>query len=411
MGRIIGLFVFFLFIAGFEVYIFDGMKGIFNHSSLFLWFYWGSIIIFLFGFLKALTQFSTLNRGFWGNFIIGLALSLFVSKLFFGIGMFLQDSIRLIIGLGTSVFNIFKSDISNIFILPPRNTIANYIALSLGAIPFFSMLYGITRGKYQYTVNRVKLKIENLPEAFIGFTIAQISDIHSGTFDSIHQVEKGITMLNDQKADLVVFTGDLINFHKDEIDPYIESFSKISAPYGKYSILGNHDYYGIQNVLRAEQHNYFNEFSKKHDQIGFKLLRNEHLKIHKNEKSINLIGVENWGIGGFPKTGDLDKALIGIQKENVNILLSHDPSHWDHVVLPHEQKIDLTLSGHTHGMQFGINLSWLKWSPIQYRYKKWMGLYKTNDQYLYVNRGFGFLGFPGRVFMWPEITVFELQKA
>jgi predicted MPP superfamily phosphohydrolase len=407
MARLIGFFIFLLFYLGFEAISYNGLRVIFDNTVLFNVIFSISSGIGALGFYKAITQFSGIERNSTVNFIIGFALTLFVSKMFFSAGLLFQDFVRLFIGAVNYVVSIFNGHVGSL--ISDRSPIINYFILGLSSIPFLSMLYGITKGKYKFTVNKIKLKIDNLPEAFEGFRIGQISDIHSGTFDSKKQVEKGIAMLNGETPDMVVFTGDLINFHKDEIDPYIESFQKIEAPFGKYSILGNHDYYGMANVPKNEQANYFTEFGKKHEQIAFNLLRNEHVKVHKDGQSINLIGVENWGIGGFPKTGDLNKALFGADNNKVNILLSHDPSHWDHVVLPHKQKIDLTLSGHTHGMQFGINLPKFKWSPVQYRYKRWMGLYKEADQYLYINRGFGFLGFPGRVFMWPEITIIELE--
>lgn len=409
LGRLLGLLVFFSMIFGFEYLCYTNLEGFFNSSTSFYWIYGISTIVFIVGFFNVITQFRTTKRTLGFNLLIGLALNIFVSKLFIAVGFIIYDILRLIAGFVIWLLSMVSGD--QLAFIPARGEVGNWVVIGLGIFAFLSMLYGITGGKYRYTVNKIKVKINGLPKAFQGFKIAQISDIHAGTFDSITQVEKGVQMLNDQNTDLFVFTGDLINFHKDEIDPYIQTFAKIKAPFGTYSILGNHDYYGIQNVAKSEKGNYFNEFAKKHAQIGFELLRNENVSINKDGESINLIGVENWGVGGFPKTGDLDKALVGINKSAPNILLSHDPSHWDHKVLEHPVKVDLTLSGHTHGMQFGINIGKFKWSPVQYRYKRWMGLYEENDRQLYVNRGFGFLGFPGRVFMWPEITVFELQPA
>jgi len=356
------------------------------------------VLVAIFGLFNTFNQFSSTKRSTGTNLIIGFALSMFISILFFSLTLLIRD-------LVTGLLGLFLWD---------RNTGINVKYWStwgmflLSLFPFMSMLYGITRGKYNFTVSNVKVKIKNLPKAFHGFKVAQISDIHSGTFDSVKQVEKGINLINEQQPDLFVFTGDLVNFHKDEIDPYIDTFAKIKAPFGKYSILGNHDYYGIANVPTAERANYWPAFARKHKQIGFDLLRNENRKIEKDGASINLIGVENWGTGGFPQTGDLSQAMRGIDDSKPSILMSHDPSHWEHVVLKTKHLIDITLSGHTHAMQFGINTRWLKWSPVKYRYKRWMGLYEEEGRKLYVNRGFGFLGFPGRVFMWPEITILEL---
>ncbi len=406
MGRsILGLFVFLGVIFGFEYYCYAGLSAMFEGSPIVDWIYSGTVFLFFAGFVMAAGQFRSTTRTLWTNLFIGFSFSVFVSKLFLAVGFLIQDLIRLLVGLGGFILNNAEN------LVPGRSDIGNLLVLIFGAIPFFSMLYGITKGKYRYKVNRVRVKIDKLPTAFEGFKVAQISDIHSGTFDSVKQVEKGVQLINDEKPDLFVFTGDLINFHKDEIDPYIDTFAKIKAPYGRYSILGNHDYYGIQNVPKERQHKYFDDFAQKHEAIGFDLLRNKNVQIRKEGECINLIGVENWGTGGFPKTGDLDKAILGKTENSPNILLSHDPSHWDHVVIRHKEKMDLTLSGHTHGMQFGIQVGKFKWSPVQYRYKRWMGLYTEKNRQLYVNRGFGFLGFPGRVFMWPEITIFELTAS
>ena len=310
MGRVFGFIVFLAVVLGFEYYCYQGLQEIFNNSNLFNWIYIISILIFLYGFSRAISQFRSTIRTLTSNLIIGIGFSIFISKLFLCIGFLFRDLLSLLIGLGAYLSSFFtENNISESFI-PGHPAWSSYLILGFGVLPFISMLYGITKGKYRYTVSNVKLKIKNLPKTFSGFRIAQISDIHSGTFDSIKQVEKGVKMLNDEKPDLFVFTGDLINFHKDEIDPFIGTFAKIEAPFGKYSILGNHDYYGMQNVPKEERHNYFNQFAEKHEQIGFNLLRNENVQIRKGKDSLNLIGVENWGVGGFPKTGDLDKALM-----------------------------------------------------------------------------------------------------
>jgi uncharacterized protein len=287
---------------------------------------------------------------------------------------------------------------------------ATLIAALLTIVPFLSMIYGITRGKYRFTVDRVEMNFKNLPARFNGFTIAQISDIHSGTWDDPEKVAKGIAMIQEQKPDIILFTGDLVNSDKDEINPYIDYFARLTAPYGKFAVLGNHDYYGQPKDPMARKA-YWQDFFAKFDAMGFDLIMNDNRLITIKNESIRLIGVENWGGGRwFPKIGDLDKALQDVDPNEFALLMSHDPSHWDEKVLPHPRHVDLTLSGHTHGMQFGINQRWLRWSPVKYRYKRWIGLHEVNDQKLYINRGFGFLGFPGRVGMWPEITMITLKK-
>ena len=284
------------------------------------------------------------------------------------------------------------------------------ILFLLGAL-VVSLIYGFFVGKYRYKVEQVDLSFDDLPSAFDGFRIVQISDIHSGTWNDISKVARGVQMIQDQEADMIVFTGDLVNSDKEEINPFIPLFAKLSAKHGKYAILGNHDYYG-QPRDSAFRPAYYEDFFMKYDAMGWDLLRNEHRIIRKDGSHLILAGVENWGEGKyFPKRGDLGATLDGVGEEDFCIMLSHDPSHWSHHILEFKKHIALTLSGHTHGMQFGINFSWLRWSPIKWRYKNWIGRYVENGKQLYVNRGFGVLGFSGRVGMWPEITVLTLQKS
>lgn len=334
------------------------------------------------------------------------------TKFTFTVALLLQDGGRILFGIGNVAKRlIIKTTTSETTpFIPPRRKILTQIATGLAAIPFFTVLYGVTKGKYRYTVNAVQLAFDNLPKTFNGFKVVQISDIHSGSLDNKSEVARGVQMINDLKPDIIVFTGDLVNSSKDEIDPYIDIFAQLNAPYGKFAILGNHDYYGSSND-DTTQGEYWADFRSKFDQMGFKLLTNENTTIEKEGKNIKLLGVENWGAGRwFPKYGDLDKTLVGIKKDDFCILLSHDPTHWDEKILPHQRHFPLTLSGHTHGMQFGINMPGFKWSPAQYRYEKWLGLYEEKGQYLYVNQGYGFLTFPGRIGIWPEITAFELQS-
>ncbi|MEL6987281.1 MAG: metallophosphoesterase, partial [Bacteroidota bacterium] len=344
------------------------------------------------------------------NFYIGFIFTSLATKLFFVVLVLFQDIGRGFIGVFEYIKQLFSDGPPPESYMPGRRKALTLLSLGLSGIPFFGMLYGITKGKYRFQVEPVKLPFSDLPKAFNGFKIVQISDIHAGSYDSVEQVEKGIEMINAQEPDLVVFTGDLVNSDKNEIDPYIEVFEKIKAKHGKFAILGNHDYYGVPR--NGNQDAYWKDFFAKYEAMGFKLLNNDHHFIEKDNESIALLGVENWGAGPwFPKRGDLDKALP-ISKENLfSILLSHDPTHWDQKVVDHPQHIHLTLSGHTHGFQFGINIPGFKWSPAQYRYPHWLGLYEKANQFLYVNRGFGFLAFPGRVGMWPEITVIELGSA
>ena len=275
-------------------------------------------------------------------------------------------------------------------------------------IPFASVLYGVTKGKFNYRIIHEKIHFTNLPASFKGVKIVQISDMHLGSFrKKYEQISKAVEMINEQNPDLILFTGDLVNNFAEETNGWAPVLSKMKAKYGKYSVLGNHDYGDYSEWSSpAEKDRNLLEIKKFHKKIGFRLLLNESEILSINGEKIALVGVENWGKPPFPQYGDLKKACEIVNVKHFKILLSHDPSHWEAVLK--DTDIDLTFSGHTHGMQFGIERAGIKWSPIQYRYPRWGGLYKENNQYLYVNRGFGYHGFPGRIGMPPEITVVEL---
>jgi predicted MPP superfamily phosphohydrolase len=303
-------------------------------------------------------------------------------------------------------------DITRLFRgFPSRSVWVSELTLIIAAIPFLGLLFGLTRGRHHYQVHRKTLYFKDLPEAFEGFTLTQLSDIHAGSFESEKGVNKGIDMVNVQNSDVILFTGDLVNNKASEMDPWISSFARLAAPMGKYSVLGNHDYgdYFKWETGDVKQDN-LNQLKKVHQQIGFRLLLDEAIELKKDGQSITLIGVENWG-STFQKYGDLVKAVEKVDDSQIKILMSHDPSHWEAKTLQHEKRIDLTLAGHTHGAQFGIELFGFKWSPVKYVYKQWAGLYERNGKYLYVNRGFGFIGLKGRVGIWPEITVITLRRA
>lgn len=343
------------------------------------------------------------------NFMIGFTFTLLVSKFVFVLLLVFQDVGRMLLGTGQGIAGFINENWRGEKMIPGRRRVLSATAAGIAAIPFASMLYGISVGKYKYTVERLALRFKDLPKAFKGLKVVQISDAHAGSWDNVESVAKGIQKINDLAPDIIVFTGDLVNENKNEIDPYIHLFKSLKAPMGKYAVLGNHDYYGSPRD-KADKPAYWQDFYNKYKAMGFDLIMNENRTISKDGDSIKLIGVENWGAGKwFPKKGDLDRACQGCTDEEFSILLSHDPTHFDEHVINHRKKVHLTLSGHTHGMQFGINLPNFKWSPVQYRYKKWMGLYEEKGQKLYVNRGFGFLGFPGRVGMWPEITMITLD--
>jgi predicted MPP superfamily phosphohydrolase len=344
----------------------------------------------------------------FSNYSLALMISFLVSELFLTVFFLLDD----LVGLFHRGYHHFNKKEGEERPLERRKFLKRAGVL-LGAIPFASFLHGISFGKYNFTVHNQALAFEDLPDVFNGFRIAQISDIHSGSFDSEEAVRKGIKLLQEQKADVILFTGDLVNSFASEIEPYIEDFKNLTAPYGKFAVLGNHDYPMYERMFDDEAHGQRNlaQIKEHHKTMQFNLLLNESTKLEKEGKYIRLIGVENWGRSRhFPKVGDLDLATENCEANEFKVLLSHDPTHWEDHVKSYDKHIHLTLSGHTHGFQMGIDLPMFKWSPIKYVYKHWAGLYEEAGKFLYVNRGFGFLGFAGRVGVFPEITVFELTK-
>ena len=307
---------------------------------------------------------------------------------------------------------LLTEDITRLFRgFPPRAVWVSELTFAVAALLFLVVLFGLTRGRHFYRIRRETLLFPDLPEAFDGFTITQITDVHSGSFTDAAGVQKGLDLVNAQHSDVILFTGDLVNNQATEMDRWIPAFAGLRAPMGKFSVLGNHDYgdYMQWTTPEAKEANLV-RLKQVHAEIGFRLLLDESITLEKNDQSITLLGVENWGKGGFHKYGDLQKATANVPDDAFKILLSHDPSHWEGVTLDHYQHIHLTLSGHTHGMQFGFELFGIKWSPIKYVYKQWAGLYEDEGRFLYVNRGFGFLGLKGRIGMWPEVAVITLQR-
>lgn len=286
------------------------------------------------------------------------------------------------------------------------------LAVTFTVIPAVGLIYGIVRGAYKYRVHQVKVPSPKLPAGFDGFKIVQLSDIHTGSFSDTKALNRAFDLVMAEKPDLILFTGDLVNNHSDETNGFVETFQRLSAPFGVFSVLGNHDYGDYVEWENAEQKRANLERLKRiQADCGWRLLMNEHVALEKNGDTIALLGIENWGGNmRFPKYGKMTEAHKDTAVYPFKILLSHDPSHWEQEVQPNYPDVDLTLSGHTHGMQMGIEIPGFKWSPSQYFYKQWAGLYKSGDQFLYVNRGLGFLGYPGRLGIWPEITVMELQR-
>jgi predicted MPP superfamily phosphohydrolase len=396
----------------FDWYVFSGLKTLIAGWRSRLWqniVLWGYLLISV-GvttlFITGLPAFRTTNgmRPFH-EWILSLFLTFFITKLVFIVVLFLGDAGRLLAGL----FKPAKQSHGKP-VFPARRKFITEVAVLVAAIPFTSFFYAMLKGKYDYRLHKTTLYFDDLPDAFDGFTITQLSDIHSGSFDNVAAMQKGIDMAKAQKSDLFVFTGDLVNNAAVEIEPYLDRFGSIKAPYGQFSILGNHDYgdYIEWKSPEAKAAN-LETLKQHHKTLGYRLLLNENVTIEKGGQKISLIGVQNWG-RGFIQMGDLNKALHGVPKDAFKVLLSHDPTHWEDHVRYNPANIHLTLSGHTHGAQFGVEIPGFKWSPVKYTYLDWAGLANHNQRYLYVNRGFGFLAFSGRLGIWPEVTVIELRK-
>ncbi len=399
--------IFLMFYALIDFYAYQALKTITKHPWA-PWIYFGTSLIVLGLFLGQLLSIGEArNTSPGGLYFFGLFLAFFVPKLLTGTLLLAEDMVRIIWGIARQ----FAAQPETF--LPGRRRFVSNVAIITAALPFGALLYGMFRGKYQFQVLTYTLTFDDLPEAFDGYTIAHISDIHCGSFDDDEKVAYGVSLVNEQNADLILFTGDLVNNRANELDRWQEVLGSLSAPDGIYSVLGNHDYGDYVSWASAEEKQAnLNDLKERQAKMGWQLLLNEHISIKRDGQEFSLIGVENWGVGGFKKSGDVQAATQGIDPESFKILMSHDPSHWEHQIKDHPMKVHLTLSGHTHGMQFGVDIPGLiKWSPVQYRYPFWAGIYKRNNKFLNVNRGFGFIGYPGRVGIKPEVSVIQLKKA
>ena len=395
-----------------EIYAFQAFKTVYKNSWLTKTYLLLNTLIFLNFFLRVIYVYHnelSYSDQFYGNLSIPFALffTLVCFKLIIILFLFFEDISRAVLSIINFFFNFSDAKIFE------RRSFLSKIALLVASIPIPFVLYGIYKGRYNYKVYKYDLSFDDLPEDFDGYQITHISDIHSGSLKNKNNVEYAVKLINEQKSDLILFTGDIINNKSNELIKWKDLLSTMKASDGKFSVLGNHDYGDYVNWNnKQEKEDNFSDLLNFQKQMGFKLLLNENIKIKKGESNISLIGVENWGKGRFKKKGDIDKACIGLNKRDFKIVLSHDPSHWDKILIDHKTHFHLTLSGHTHGMQFGIEIpGWVKWSPAKWAYRQWAGLYNEKNQFLNVNRGFGVLGFPGRVGIPPEITVITLKKS
>lgn len=395
-----------------EIYAFQAFKTVYKNSWLTKTYLLLNTLIFLNFFLRVIYVYHnelSYSDQFYGNLSIPFALffTLVCFKLIIILFLFFEDISRVVLSIINFFFNFSDAKIFE------RRSFLSKIALLVASIPIPFVLYGIYSGRYNYKVYKYDLSFDDLPKDFDGYQITHISDIHSGSLNNKNNVEYAVRLINEQKSDLILFTGDIINNKSNELIKWKDLLSTMKASDGKFSVLGNHDYGDYVNWKnKQEKEDNFSDLLNFQKQMGFKLLLNENIKIKKGESNISLIGVENWGKGRFKKKGDIDKACIGLNKRDFKIVLTHDPSHWDKILIDHKTHFHLTLSGHTHGMQFGIEIpGWVKWSPAKWAYRQWAGLYNEKNQFLNVNRGFGVLGFPGRVGIPPEISVITLKKS
>jgi predicted MPP superfamily phosphohydrolase len=419
-----------LFVILLDLYLWQAIKVLIKKHPIWYqktikWVYWSLPVLIVTAFFLLQFNSALASNRLVRTYLMGFFFVIYGSKLIAFLFIVVDDIKRLFIwfwhGIERKVLQQKKqaeeeemeeSLVSN----EKKITRSQFIAragLVAGAVPFVMLSRGLYSGAYNYQVRRVNLVLPNLPEAFDGLKVLQISDVHTGSFFDKDAVYKGIQLIKEQKAHVAVFTGDFVNNKTDEAYEWADMFSEIKAPMGVYSILGNHDYgdYVTDWKSAEEKAKNLTNLYDVHKNMGWNLLRNEHVLLEKENKRIGLLGVENWGDRGrFQRFGDIDKAKVGMPNVPVKILLSHDPSHFDTIVSKQHPDIDLTLSGHTHGFQFGVEFGHFKWSPSQYIYPHWADLYKIEKQMLYVNRGFGFLGYPGRVGILPEITVFTLNR-
>ena len=412
MNRLVFVVFLSLFILAIDFYVFQALKLISSNWSP----AWKKGAIYSYWSLTAITIFAIFAYNFWGIQLRSLRtiilMTTFInvfSKVFASLFLFVDDLTR----LGQWAWQYFQPSTTP---APTGNEISrseflSKVALGAAAVPVATFTFGIVSGAHDYRTRRLTVPIKGLPKAFDGIRIGQLSDIHSGSFFNQKAVLGGVEMMLAEKPDVLFFTGDLVNNESSEVKEYIDIFNKLDAPLGVFSVLGNHDYgdYKSWESNKAKKQN-LDDLKTAHRQMGWDLLLNENRFLEVDGEKLAIIGVENWGDRGFAKYGDLKTAYDGSTEAEAKILLSHDPSHWDAQIRPQYSDIDLTLSGHTHGFQFGVEIGDFKWSPSQYFYKQWAGLYTEGDQHIYVNRGFGFIGYPGRIGIAPELTVLELKR-
>lgn len=413
------IFIILLILFAIDLYVFQGVKILLQHKSVTTqrtvnYIYWivalFCLSVILIGNIYDWHQWNKAFRTYSFAFIV----TVYFSKLFVVLFLLIDDVLRLFRWTGSFIndtfFNTDKKRGTNGI---SRYEFITKLGFLIAAVPFASMIYGMLRGPNRYDLRKVKITSPNLPENFHGLKVLQISDLHVGSFLNAEPLQHAVELILGQKPDVIFFTGDLVNDRYVEAVEFFDVLKKIQAPMGVYSILGNHDYGDYYHWGSAEEKKTnLDNLKNFHGKLGWKLLLNEHAYIDREGQQIGLIGIENWSAhGNFSRYGDMKKATAGFEPKTFNVLLSHDPSHWHAEVTKNYSYVDLTLSGHTHGFQFGVEIPGFKWSPVQYIYREWADLYSDGKQNLYVNRGLGWIGYPGRVGILPEITVFELHKS
>lgn len=391
-----------------EYYGWQAVRTAFSGSNIatLKWIYWGITAVLLATFMAYRPFLYKYMPKQLGTYFMAVFAIILFSKILVLFFLLPEDLVRLVRNIAQ------KFSSSPVTAGITRSQFLSRLALAAAAVPAGSLIYGIVANAYNYQYRKISIKFPNLPDAFNGFRIIQLSDIHSGSFTQTEPLKKAVEKINAMNADIILFTGDLVNNVATEMEPFMDVFNKLQAKHGVLSITGNHDYgdYVHWDSEEEKQAN-FEKFKGTHKALGWDLLLNTHRVLERDGQKIAILGIENWGKGHFAKYGKLGEAYAGTEEIPFKVLMSHDPSHWDAQVRPNYPMIDLMLSGHTHGFQFGIENKWLKWSPSQWMYKQWAGLYNEGQQYIYVNRGFGFLGYPGRVGILPEVTEITLVKA
>lgn len=414
MNRIIIFTVVVAVLTLLDIYVWQGVKYLTRNLSSYLRIgigvlYWGLPALVLGALFLRLIGYMPMTEKSWRFVVMGGFIINFFPKLVLGIFLLLDDLLR----GGKWVYSKFTNDVSDLNPDGEKISRSDFLlkaGVITAGVPLLASTFGIISGAHDYRVRKKTLFFPNLPKEFDGIRIGQLSDIHSGSFFNKVAVQGGVEMMNAEKPDVLFFTGDLVNDKATEVREYIDVFDKLKAPLGVHSVLGNHDY-GLYVQWESEQAKRRNiqGVIDAHKEMGWQILLNENRALTVDGASIGILGVENWG-EGFIKVGDLNKAYSGTEEYDFKLLMSHDPSHWRAEILPQYNDIDLTLSGHTHGMQFGIEIGDFQWSPVKYKYKEWGGLYTEGNQDIYVNRGFGYIGYPGRIGILPELTILELKR-